>query len=64
MSDVGHADAHGGHTVYRRRLFVNRFNIVMSLGTMALGMVFLLWILAVLFCEGICRARRRRCSRR
>ena len=31
--------------VYRRRLFVNRFNLVMSLGTMAFGMAFLLWIL-------------------
>jgi phosphate transport system permease protein len=38
---------------YRRRLFLNRFNLVMSLGTMAFGMAFLLWILYVLFREGI-----------
>ena len=37
---------------YRRRLFVNRFNLVMSLGTMAFGMAFLLWILFVLFQNG------------
>lgn len=35
--------------LYRRRLFVNRFNLVMSLATMAFGMLFLLWILFVLF---------------
>jgi phosphate transport system permease protein len=37
---------------YRKRLFVNRFNLVMSLGTMAFGMAFLLWILFVLFQNG------------
>jgi len=37
---------------YRRRLLVNRFNLVMSLGTMAFGMAFLLWILFVLFQNG------------
>jgi len=37
---------------YRRRLFVNRFNLVMSLATMAVGMGFLLWILFVLFENG------------
>jgi phosphate transport system permease protein len=37
---------------YRRRLFVNRFNLAMSLATMAFGMVFLLWILTVLFSNG------------
>ncbi len=37
---------------YRKRLFVNRFNLVMSLGTMAFGMFFLLWILGVLFYQG------------
>src|ERR1700686_5786363 len=36
----------------RKRLFVNRFNLAMSLGTMAFGMAFLLWILAVLFANG------------
>jgi len=38
--------------LYRRRLFVNRFNLVMSLGTMGFGMFFLLWILGVLFYQG------------
>jgi phosphate transport system permease protein len=38
--------------LYRKRLLVNRFNLVMSMGTMAFGMVFLLWILAVLFLRG------------
>jgi phosphate transport system permease protein len=38
--------------LYRKRLFVNRFNLVASLGTMAFGMVFLLWILTVLFYRG------------
>jgi phosphate transport system permease protein len=38
--------------LYRRRLFVNRFNLVASLGTMAFGMIFLLWILAILFYRG------------
>jgi phosphate transport system permease protein len=37
---------------YRRRLFVNRFNLAMSLATMVFGMVFLAWILAVLFMRG------------
>ena len=38
--------------LYRRRLFVNRLNLLMSLGTMAFGMAFLLWILWVLFAKG------------
>lgn len=38
--------------VYRRRVWVNRFNLAMSLLMMAVGMVFLLWILAVLFRNG------------
>jgi phosphate transport system permease protein len=37
---------------YRRRLLVNRFNLVMSLATMAFGMTFLLWILFELFRNG------------
>jgi len=37
---------------YRRRLLVNRFNLAMSLTTMAVGMLFLLWILATLFSNG------------
>lgn len=40
------------NTLYRKRLFVNRFNLVMSLGTMGFGMFFLLWILGVLFWQG------------
>ncbi len=39
--------------IYRRRLWLNRFNLLMSLGTMAFGMVFLFWILIVLFGNGI-----------
>jgi phosphate transport system permease protein len=42
----------GMTTLYRKRLFVNRFNLVMSLATMAFGMFFLLWILGVLFWQG------------
>jgi phosphate transport system permease protein len=38
--------------LYRRRLLVNRVNLMMSLGTMAFGMFFLLWILGVLFYKG------------
>jgi phosphate transport system permease protein len=37
---------------YRKRLFINRFNLAMSLATMAFGMAFLLWILTVLFANG------------
>lgn len=39
--------------IYRRRLWLNRFNLLMSLGAMAFGMVFLFWILVVLFGNGI-----------
>jgi phosphate transport system permease protein len=38
--------------VYRRRLLVNRVNLLASLGTMAFGMSFLLWILYTLFLRG------------
>ena len=38
--------------LYRRRLFVNRMNLVASLLTMGFGMGFLLWILWVLFANG------------
>ena len=44
---------------YRKRLFVNRFNLVMSLSTMAFGMAFLLWILSVLFAKDLRPLRRR-----
>ena len=40
------------NNLYRRRLFFNRFNLVMSLGTMGFGMFFLLWILGVLLYQG------------
>jgi len=39
--------------IYRRRIRVNRFNLLMSMGTMVFGMVFLIWILVVLFTKGI-----------
>jgi phosphate transport system permease protein len=42
----------GMTNLYRKRLFINRFNLVASLGTMAFGMAFLLWILSVLFFRG------------
>jgi phosphate transport system permease protein len=43
----------GGRSVlYRKRLLVNRFNLVMSLAAMSFGMAFLLWILFVLFQKG------------
>jgi phosphate transport system permease protein len=38
--------------LYRRRLLVNRFSLLMSFLAMAFGMAFLLWILAVLAIEG------------
>jgi len=37
---------------YRRRLLVNRINLAMSLAMMALGMLFLFWILGVLVANG------------
>src|SRR4051794_5605756 len=40
------------NAIYRKRLFINRFNLVMSLATMVFGMAFLLWILWVLFAKG------------
>ncbi len=39
--------------LYHRRLRVNRFNLFMSMTTMAFGLAFLLWILVVLFGKGI-----------
>jgi len=38
--------------LYRKRLLINRFNLAMSLCTMAFGMTFLLWILWELFAKG------------
>ena len=41
------------HTgVYKRRLFVNRWNLAMALVAMTFGMGFLLWILFTLFARG------------
>jgi phosphate transport system permease protein len=40
-------------SIYQRRLFVNHFNLVMSLMTMAFGLVVLLWILYTLFQAGL-----------
>jgi len=39
--------------IYRRRLRVNRFNLLMSLAAMTFGMTFLIWILVVLFAKGV-----------
>jgi phosphate transport system permease protein len=39
-------------SLYSRRLFVNRFNLFMSLLTMAFGLAFLFWILLTLFAAG------------
>ena len=56
MSTTTRNAAAGGaspdNPIYRRRVWINRFNLAMSVGTMAFGMVFLLWILAVLFSKG------------
>jgi len=38
--------------LYRRRVWLNRWNLAMSLLTMAFGMLFLLWILGALFLRG------------
>jgi phosphate transport system permease protein len=38
---------------YRKRLWINRWNLAMSLATMAFGMMFLLWILFTLFARGL-----------
>jgi len=38
--------------LYRRRIWLNRWNLAMSLATMAFGMFFLFWILWVLFARG------------
>jgi len=39
-------------TLYRRRVWLNRWNLAMSMLTMAFGMVFLFWILIMLFLRG------------
>ena len=47
------APATANRARYRRRVWLNRFNLAMSLAMMAVGMLFLIWILAVLFSNGI-----------
>lgn len=39
--------------IYRRRVWINRFNMAMSMATMAFGMFFLIWILITLFGKGL-----------
>ena len=51
MSDTSLATP--DNPIYRRRVWVNRFNLVMSVGTMLFGMTFLLWILFALFGKGL-----------
>ena len=51
MSDTSLATP--DNPIYRRRVWVNRFNLVMSVGTMLFGMTFLLWILFALFSKGL-----------
>ena len=39
--------------IYRRRVWLNRLNMTMSIGTMGFGMFFLIWILITLFSKGL-----------
>jgi phosphate transport system permease protein len=39
--------------IYKKRVWIDRFNMLMSLATMSFGMVFLLWILFTLFAKGL-----------
>ena len=39
--------------IYQRRRWTNRINMLISMGTMVFGMVFLLWILFTLFSKGL-----------
>jgi len=39
--------------LYRKRLFINRLALTLALAAMAVGMIFLLWILTVLVIKGI-----------
>jgi phosphate transport system permease protein len=50
---AGRSLATPDNPIYKRRVWVNRFNLLMSLGTMTFGMVFLLWILFTLFSKGL-----------
>lgn len=40
-------------SLYRRRVLVNRISLMLSMLAMAIGMIFLLWILATLFMRGL-----------
>ena len=50
MSNV--VNDRANNPIYRRRVWVNRFNLAMSMATMAFGMIFLIWILMTLFSKG------------
>ena len=52
-SPAGGGSQRADNPIYKRRVWVNRFNLLMSLGTMAFGMIFLLWILLTLFAKGL-----------
>ena len=39
--------------IYKRRKLLNKFNLAMSVATMAFGMTFLIWILITLFGKGL-----------
>ncbi len=45
-------NARVNNPIYRRRVWLNRFNMAMSMATMAFGMIFLIWILITLFGKG------------
>lgn len=52
-ANAGKSLATPDNPIYKKRVWVNRFNLVMSLATMAFGMAFLLWILFTLFSKGL-----------
>ncbi|MBC7711283.1 MAG: phosphate ABC transporter permease PstA [Rhizobacter sp.] len=52
-TNVSQSLATPDNPIYKRRVWVNRFNLLMSLATMTFGMVFLLWILFTLFSKGL-----------
>ena len=52
-SPAGGRNQRADNPIYKRRVWVNRFNMLMSLATMAFGMVFLFWILFTLFGRGL-----------
>ena len=52
-ASAGKSLATPDNPIYKKRVWVNRFNLVMSMATMAFGMVFLLWILFTLLSKGM-----------